>query len=430
MKSNKIIRIIICAVMTMSCILLAGCTEERKTSLQLAPDGIVGAAGADAQAGTPGDAGRNSENADQAGNVQEAADQQNDNAAPAPNPAETLNPEQQDETADSPAPAKPAAKYTSADYEAAGVNELNSVPILMYHRIYNLTNDETDYTGGNVDADGYNRTYEAFAADLQMYYDMGYRCMRLSDYVDGYIDVPFGYAPVILTFDDGIRDVVVEGYEDDGTPIFDPTCAIGVLENFKKSHPDFNTTATFFVNSFLFEEIETKEENGRVMNWMIDNGYDIGNHTMDHPLLEDCTQDEIIYEVGGVYKILDEIIPGRYVNIVALPFGSPTSMEGDSKYDSIFSGTYEGTNYTSRAALLCGWTRAYSPFVTEWDITCIRRIRGYDNNGEDFDIEFNFEQLNAGKRYISDGDPDTVVIRADEEEDWLADTRGKQVIRY
>ena len=81
---------------------------------------------------------------------------------------------------------------SNAEYEAAGINELNSVPILMYHRIYGMTNEETSYTGGNVDADGYNRTSEAFEADLRSFYEQGYRMMRLTDFVDGYIDVPFG----------------------------------------------------------------------------------------------------------------------------------------------------------------------------------------------------------------------------------------------
>ena len=39
--------------------------------------------------------------------------------------------------------------YSADEYRNAGVNELNSVPILMYHRVYNMKNSETKYTGGN-----------------------------------------------------------------------------------------------------------------------------------------------------------------------------------------------------------------------------------------------------------------------------------------
>ena len=144
--------------------------------------------------------------------------------------------------------------YSAEEYRNAGVNELNSVPVLMYHRIYGMTNAETQYTGGNVDKDGYNRTSEAFEADLRRYYEQGYRMMRLTDFVDGNIAVPFGYSPLILTFDDGIRDVVLQGWNDDGTPVFDPTCAIGILEKIKAEYPDFNVTATFFV-IFIFVDI-------------------------------------------------------------------------------------------------------------------------------------------------------------------------------
>ena len=321
--------------------------------------------------------------------------------------------------------------YTAEEYRNAGVNELNSVPILMYHRIYGMKNSETSYTGGNVDKDGYNRTSEAVEADLRSFYEQGYRMMRLTDFVDGYIDVPFGYSPLILTFDDGIRDVVLEGWNDDGTPKFDPTCAIGILEKIKTEYPDYNVTATFFVNDTLFENGE--ENDKKVMKWMVDNGYDIGNHTRDHAKLGGCNAEEIEKQVGYMYKKLDSIIPGQYVNIVALPYGSPESMGPEHpEYEKIFAGTYDGFEYTTKASLLCAWTRSYSPFVRDYEYRRIRRIRGYDNGGEYWDIEDNFKQLNNGKRYISDGEPDTIVFPSSDNSsgDWLKNTFGHQVITY
>ncbi len=325
----------------------------------------------------------------------------------------------------------PAPTYSVDEYKNAGINELNSVPILMYHRIYDMKNSETSYTGGNVDKDGYNRTSEAFEADLRSYYEMGYRMMRLTDFVDGNIDVAFGYSPLILTFDDGIRDVVLQGWNDDGSPVFEPGCAIGVLEKIKAEYPDYNVTATFFLNDSLFQNGE--EEDRKVIKWMVDNGYDIGNHTKNHAKLGDCDAATIENEVGYMYKKLEEIIPGQYVNIVALPYGSPESMGPENpQFDKIFEGTYEGFSYTTKATLLCAWTRSYSPFVRDYNNKAIRRIRGYDNGGKEFDIEDNFKQLNDGRRYISDGNPDTIVFPASDNSsgDWLKNTFDHTVISY
>ena len=43
---------------------------------------------------------------------------------------------------------------------------------MMYHGIVDTT--ENEYTGGNVDKDGYNRTSNAFLEDLEFYYEKGY----------------------------------------------------------------------------------------------------------------------------------------------------------------------------------------------------------------------------------------------------------------
>ena len=42
----------------------------------------------------------------------------------------------------------------------------------------------------------------------------------------------------------------------------------------------------------------------------------------------------------------------------------------------------------------------------------LKRIRAYDNNGVDFDIEMNFKLLESN-RYISDGDKNKIVFPKD-----------------
>ena len=291
------------------------------------------------------------------------------------------------------------------------VNELGYIPIMMYHGIHNMKNDETKYTGGNVDKDGYNRTSESFRNDLEFYYQNNYRMIRLNDYINGDIDVELGKSPIILTFDDGKENNFKVLGEKNGELMIDPNCAVGILEEFKKKYNDYNVTATFFVNSGIFQQ---EEYNEKILKWLVEHGYDVGNHTMTHPDFTKIDETRTSQEVGGLYKILESIIPGKYVNIIAMPFGSPYK-KSHSNFQIMLNGTYEGMNYQTKSMLRVGWEAEVSPFNKEFDPTFLKRIRAYDNNGKDFDIEMNFKLLEQ-KRYISDGDKNTVVVKESDKE--------------
>lgn len=296
------------------------------------------------------------------------------------------------------------------NYEELKVDESGNVPIMMYHGIHNITDNK--YTGGNVDKDGYQRTTEAFKKDLEFYYNSGYRMVRLNDYVNGIIDVEAGYSPIIITFDDGLsNNIKVTGLDENGNIIIDPNCAVGVLESFKQKYPDYNVTATFFVNGGLFNQ---SEYNKKILNWLVDNGYDIGNHSYSHADFTTISKEKSVQEIGSIYNLLDKYIPGKYVNIVALPFGSPYD-KSHSNFNSILKGVYNDKEYNTIATLRVGWEAEYSPFNKNFDKTFLKRIRAYDNNGKEFDIEMNFKILESN-RYISDGDKNTIAIPKDKED--------------
>ena len=316
-------------------------------------------------------------------------------------------------------------RLSDSEYEKNDVFELGRVPVMMYHGIHNKKSSETNYTGGNVDKDGYQRTAEAFAEDLEFYYNSGYRMIRLVDYINGIIDVPLGLSPIVITFDDGLENnIKVTGLDEKGEIIIDPNSAVGVLEAFKKKHPDANVTATFFINGGIFQQ---EEYNEKILNWLVDNGYDVGNHTWSHVNFKNASISETQEEVGAIYELLDKYIPGKYVNIVALPYGSP-GVKTHQTYPYILSGTYKGKAYHTDAALRVGWEADYSPFSTYFDKEFIKRIRAYDNNGVDFDIEANFKTLEVN-RYVSDGNKNNIVIPK-EYENKLGNTYNLNVITY
>lgn len=304
------------------------------------------------------------------------------------------------------------------------INELGRVPVMMYHGIVNKKSSETSYTGGNVDKDGYNRTVEAFKEDLEFYYQNGYRMIRAIDYVNGIIDVPYGKSPIVLTFDDGnTNNIKVNGISEDGEIIIDENSAVGVLESFKKKYPDFNVTATFFVNGSLFQQSEYNE---KILKWLVENGYDIGNHTKTHVNFSDASTKESEEEVGFVYNKLDSIIPDKYVKLVALPFGSPYKKT-HANFSHIINSNYNGINYETVSTFRVGWMPDYSPFSKDFDKEFIMRVRAYDNNGVDFDIDASFRILEKN-RYVSDGNADTIVIK-ESDASYLNDTILK-VISY
>lgn len=315
-------------------------------------------------------------------------------------------------------------KSLGINYKEYKVDESGNVPIMMYHSIANLKDENTDYVGGNVDSEGYTRTAESFRRDLDFYYHEGYRIVRLKDYTNGNIDVPLGKSPLILTFDDGYADnIKVEGIDENGEIIIDKNSAVGILEEYKKKYPDFHITATFFVSDGLFQQ---QEYNEQILQFLVEHGYDIGNHTLTHDDLESLDSTKVQKEVGLMYQKLDTILKGKYVPIVALPFGSPYSMD-DSVFPYILSGNYDGFKYETDATLRVGWEAEYSPFHKNFDKRYLKRIRAYDHNGSDFDIEMNFEMLKQN-RYISDGDIETVVIPSDKKDD--VNINNKKLIIY
>lgn len=304
------------------------------------------------------------------------------------------------------------------------INELGNVPIMMYHGIKNINDNDTQYIGGNVDKDGYTRTVESFRKDLEMYYSKGYRMIKLSDYINGEIDVEYGYSPIILTFDDGNdNNIKVTGLDNNGNIIIDKNSAVGVLEEFKKKYPDYNVTAIFFVTNALFNQPEYNE---KILHWLVNNDYEVGNHTKGHDNFSKINISKTQETVGYMYNKLESILGNKYSKIIALPFGSPYNKTHEN-YKYIINGEYEGKKYQSEASLRVGWEPEVSPFNKNFDKTFLKRCRAYDNNGKDFDIEMVFRMLEKN-RYISDGNVKTIVTSKSNES--LINSNDMEVILY
>lgn len=271
-------------------------------------------------------------------------------------------------------------------------NELGEIMIIMYHGI-----GEEEST--------WQRTPENLRKDLQYMYDNKYRMISLNDYAKGEIRTKAGYTPIILTFDDG-RQNNFNYIEEDGKLIIDPDCAVGILEEYKHKYPDFDVTASFFLNSYPFGQAEYV---GQKLKWLVENGYDVGNHTYSHMKMATLDGEGIQSEIGLVNNTIKSYLPEYAVETLALPHGSNPKWEFVT---NMLEGEYEGNNYKTIAVLDVGWRPAYSPFDTLTDFTSLYRVTGSEINVDNCGIYDYFKAYedNTRERFISDGNPDVVTI--------------------
>ncbi|HEX2438696.1 MAG TPA: polysaccharide deacetylase family protein [Methylomirabilota bacterium] len=290
-----------------------------------------------------------------------------------------------------------AAALILASFAAAGEplapNELGRVMILEYHKI--------DYP-----EDRWTRTPENFRRDLETLYARGYRLQSLNGLVEGRITVPAGTTPIVLTFDDSSAGQF-RYLEHNGTLEIDPKSGIGVLEAFIKEKPDFGRAATFFVlpgakaPNNLFNQ---PEHDGRKLRWLVEHGYELGNHTLWHANLGKYDEATVRAQLAEAQVWVQRHVPDYRFKTLALPHGVyPKEVSW------ALNGTAKGTSYRHEAILMVAGGAAPSPFVRSFDPVRLPRIQAVEN---DLRYWLNHFDRTPGDRYVSDGNPDTITVPA------------------
>lgn len=285
----------------------------------------------------------------------------------------------------------PSSQVLSAEeLSELEVNESGEIMVLMYH---NIGEEEATWT----------RTPDNLRRDLNTLYQKGFRAITLEDYVSGNITTSPGHTPVVITFDDG-RENNFRYLE--GTTDIDPDCAVGILEEFKKTHPDFNMTATFFLNGLAFGQKDQEKEK---LDFLVQNGYSIGNHTLTHPSLRKLSAEEIQKEIATLKSRFETLCPQADIDTLALPFGE--KPKGDD-FVYTYQGQYDNTSYENVAVLLVGWDPYLSPYDKNFDFANIHRVRASETNVDNVGLYNWLEAYDNGTkaRYISDGNPNTIAV--------------------
>ncbi|MDP3386496.1 MAG: polysaccharide deacetylase family protein [Eubacteriales bacterium] len=275
-------------------------------------------------------------------------------------------------------------------------NEAGRVMVLMYHSI-----GETD--------SAWEITPDSFRADLEYMYTNGYRPISLSKYVKGQIDTPAGYTPIILTFDDANQNNF-NLIEENGELLIDPDSALGIMQEFNKKYEDFNVTASFYIygtNAFRQQQyVEYK------LQYLVDNGFDVGNHTYGHArLIESTTSEEVQYQIGMLVAYVNGILPDYEMNTFVIPYGQ--RPKGDLN-DYLVSGEYNGVSYDHIAVLEVGSHPTYSVFDARFDYTSIPRIRASNTEEHQESADwFEYFEKNPHLRFVSDGFENVVTVPQD-----------------
>ncbi len=275
-------------------------------------------------------------------------------------------------------------------------NLLGRIPVLEYHLI-----------GGT---DGrWQRSVESFRADLELLYSRGYRPISVSDLVDKRIDIAAGLSPVVFTFDDASPSQF-RFIEKDGELVVDSSSAVGIWLDFKKTHADWNNRAVFCMlsgaeagRSFFGDkgiEGQQSEWRHRKLRLLVDNGFELCNHTVWHANLARQSDQTVVDQIARLNLAIDSAVANYRVRTFALPLG-----EWPKQIDLAHTGSWKDArtgrvvNYNFDAVLQVSGGPSRSPYDPAFNPRRITRVQVLDN-----ELVRVLDQLDrSGQRYVSDG---------------------------
>jgi len=289
-----------------------------------------------------------------------------------------------------PAGADDVDRPSDAELAALGVNELGRVLVAQWHVI------------GDTDGE-YRTSRGTLRAQLAELYDRGYRPVTQAEFLAGTFPIPAGTSPVVLTFDDSTRGHLA--LDDDGEPTADS--AVGIIEAFAAEHPDWRATA---VLAFNFPDPFGDGNHAPRLEWLVDNGYELSNHSVGHVDLSTLSRPQVVANLAENQARLHEVVPDAPVLSLTLPLG----RWPDDRAAAI-SGTAEGTAYEHRLVYLVGSDPTRSPHHVEFDPAAIQRVPAHAvvGTGPEWFGDWLDRLEDDDLRFVSDGRADLVTHPSD-----------------
>ena len=279
-------------------------------------------------------------------------------------------------------------------------NEVGEIMILVYHGLH----EERPGPYDRLTADFWN--------DLQNLYDKGYRLITMEDLINNNITTPRGYTPVVLSFDDGLPSAFSLKELEDGTLTPVPGTAVYIINAFYEMNPDFGRTAIFFINGRqgTFQGAGTMEERFR---FLIDHGFEIGNHSYSHANFALLDARQLQREVGLLSQFIQRYFPEYEPLALAYPFG--IRPRPNLRHYAL-AGEYNGIPYSYPWALRVGNTGVPAmPYHINFDPSNVSRVIASDESTyyrivPDLGYLLRRFERYPHLRFISDGDPNTITV--------------------
>ena len=301
--------------------------------------------------------------------------------------------------APTPTPGQIGDVLTEAELAALHVNEAGDIPVVMWHQFSDA--DSPEYSTGTRQ---YMNSFDYLYDLCERLYNAGFRLLSMSDYLNNNITVPAGCKPIVFAFDDGVSSQF-SLIEKNGQLELNPKCAVYVMQQFANVHPDFGFTGIIYVylhsTSGVFEGAGTI---GQRLNYLIDLGWEIGNHTYGHRSLRGLSAADISYQLGKNQQVMESYVPGYKFNSLALPYGE----YDDANVSALISGTYEGITYQNKAIFLVGAEPSHATTSVNFKVF-VPRIRSTGYYAERMDFEWWLENQPEHYWFVSDGDANTVT---------------------
>jgi peptidoglycan/xylan/chitin deacetylase (PgdA/CDA1 family) len=283
---------------------------------------------------------------------------------------------------------------------APSPNEAGVIPIIMYHSV----GERAAHGPMRYDRMGLNIRSDTFRKQLRLMRDAGWYPVNTRDAASARINVPAGKTPVVLTFDDARGSQF--RYLRDGR--IDPDCAVGILQTFSKTHPDWPLRATFYVlpgsryNPVAFWQRGREKAK---LEWLVRAGFEVANHSVSHGWMSRMGAERIRWEVAEAIRLIRRLAPGATMDTFAVPYGAMPRSRALLKL--VAQGEQGGTTYRNAVVLMAWGGPTHPPAHRLYDALRVSRIGSAPG-----EVEATIRRLAHGDppRYVSDGNPATVTV--------------------